>query len=63
VNFFEVLMEQGRGGSSPVSRFFSTHPLTQERIAYTQALVDELPTGQKLIHDDATFQDVRSRLR
>ena len=63
VTFFEVLQRQGRGGSDPVSRFFATHPLTEERIRHTRALVDELPPRQGYVDDSAAFQDVRARVR
>ena len=63
VSFFEVLMEERKGRGDPVARFFSTHPLTEERIRYTQALVAELPPRQHNVDDAAAFEEVRSRVR
>lgn len=63
VSFFEVLMAQSRGGSDPVSRFFATHPLTEDRIRHTQALVGQLPPRQEYVDDREAFQAARARVR
>lgn len=61
VSFFEELLSQSRRRADPVSRFFATHPLTEERIEYTRKLVNQLPP-KELINDEAAFRDMRSRV-
>lgn len=63
VSFFEKLLAQRSGNRSAVGNFFSTHPLTEDRIRYTQALVDGLPPKPELISDEAGFREVRDRVR
>jgi predicted Zn-dependent protease len=58
---FQRLLEQRRRRPSSVERFFSSHPLTEERIAYVEreaAKVDR----PGLTRSEPGFQDVRRRL-
>ena len=65
VSFFQKLleMEQKSGGSS-VPGWFSDHPLTQDRIADIQNLVNRLPpaTLGTLTEDTRAFQDFKARI-
>jgi len=63
VTFLETIMSESQRRSDPVSRFFATHPLTQERINYTRTLVDQLPPQNDFVNDDTAFQEARRRLR
>lgn len=62
--FNELLAEQKRTPSS-VEMWFSTHPLTQDRIDNTQRLVQAIPAAQRrnLQTDSQAFQDFKARMR
>jgi beta-barrel assembly-enhancing protease len=62
--FQKLLAEQQRSPSS-VEQWFSTHPTTQERIANSQRLVNEVPATQRsrLTTDTNAFQSFKSRMR
>jgi predicted Zn-dependent protease len=62
VTMFEKLLAlRGRKPSS-VERFFSSHPLTEERIAETRTLVGQLPARPNPIEDTAEYQRFRKRI-
>lgn len=65
VSFFQKLveMEQQSGGSAPPA-WFSDHPLTQDRIADVQNLINQLPpaTLGTLTDDTRAFQEFKARL-
>ncbi|HET7623048.1 MAG TPA: M48 family metallopeptidase [Gemmatimonadaceae bacterium] len=65
VSFFQKLleMEQQSGGSS-VPAWFSDHPLTQDRIADIQNLINQLPPGTlgTLTEDTRAFHDFKARI-
>ena len=63
ITFFRKLLQEGRAGRNAVEGFFATHPLTEDRIRYTQALIDQLPPKQGLISDEPGFQEVRNRVQ
>jgi len=61
VRFFEKIKAmQGRGLSS-VERFFSTHPPTEDRIAYTRSYIDSISGTAGLTRDSDRFHRVRKR--
>ena len=62
VTFFQKLMAEEKGGGSPVDAWFSDHPLTQDRIADIQRLIDhEDPAILRTLTEDSkafhTFKD------
>ena len=65
VSFFQKLvdMEQQSGASAPPA-WFSDHPLTQDRIADVQNLINQLPpaTLGTLTEDTRAFQEFKARL-
>ena len=65
VSFFQKLveMEQQSGGSAPPA-WFSDHPLTQDRIADIQNLINQLPpqTLGTLTDDTRAFHEFKARL-
>lgn len=65
VSFFRKLlaMEQQSGGSSAPA-WFSDHPLTEDRIADVQNLINQLPpaTLGTLTEDTRAFEDFKSRI-
>lgn len=61
VTMFQKLMANRRGSPGAVERFFSTHPLTEDRIRATERRIQSLPQRQT-ITDDAGFQQVKARV-
>lgn len=60
---FEHLLSERQRRPDGVSRFFSTHPLTEDRIRATRAQAEALPPKSGLIEDETEFQRVRDRVR
>lgn len=65
VTFFQELLEERRRRPTIVEQWFSTHPLTEDRIANTQALIRQLPPAQtrNLIVNSEQFTSMKARLR
>lgn len=63
--FFQVLIEDQQRRPSSVEQWFSTHPLTQDRIAETQALVNQVPASRLsgLRTSDNGYANLKARLR
>ena len=63
-SFFNVLIADQQRSPSTVEGWFSTHPLTQDRIANTQAYINQLPAGQRsgLRTTDSGYANMKSRL-
>jgi beta-barrel assembly-enhancing protease len=59
---FEKLLAQRQRQPGQVEQFFSTHPLTETRIAEVRRLAAELPESPNLIRRDPRFQEVQQRL-
>jgi beta-barrel assembly-enhancing protease len=64
-SFFNVLLEEQRRQPGSVEQWFSTHPLTTDRVAHTQSLINRIPAAQmrNLQRDATAFQNMRTRLR
>ncbi len=64
VSFFQKLMSADRGGGSPVDAWFSDHPLTQDRIADIQRLIDAKDPAilKSLTEDTKSFHDFKDRV-
>lgn len=64
IDFFQVLIDlRGRQPSS-IEQFFSSHPLTEDRIANVRAMIQNLPPAEltRIDRDFKAFQDaVRAR--
>jgi predicted Zn-dependent protease len=63
-SFFNVLLSDQQRAPSSVEGWFSTHPLTQDRIANTQAYINQLPANQRsgLRTTDSGYTNMKSRL-
>ena len=59
-SMFEELLEHRRGQPSRVEQFFSTHPLTEERIQDARNRAQQI--GNRGITDEPQFQDVQRRV-
>jgi beta-barrel assembly-enhancing protease len=62
VKMFRRLLEQRRRQPSSVERFFSTHPLTEDRITSVQRDISALPQRAGLTSRDPEYQQLQSRV-
>jgi predicted Zn-dependent protease len=62
--FFQRLLDEERSGSSGLVAWFSTHPVTQDRIADTEAMIAQLPPAavERAVTDLPQFEQMRRRL-
>lgn len=65
VTFFQKLIEERQRAPSGVEAWFSTHPLTEDRIENTQAFVAEIPAEQRrnLTTNTQAYQQFQARIR
>lgn len=63
--FFNKLMGEQQRAPSKVEQWFATHPLTQERIQNTTAIINATPgsNNARLVTDTREFQNFRARVR
>ena len=57
---FEVLLAQRQGQPGKLEQFFSTHPLTEERVRDARSRAAQL--GDRGITDEPQYQDIRRRV-
>lgn len=64
-SFFNVLLDEQRRQPSAVEQWFSTHPLTTDRVANTQRMIQQVPAAQRtgLRQDSNDFRSMRNRVR
>lgn len=62
VTMFQELLSRQKTQPNAVSQFFSSHPLTQERIQNAQAEIAQLPPKRNLITHDAEFPALKQRV-
>lgn len=62
VTMFQELMAARRSSPGGVEKFFSSHPLTEERIANARAQIATFPPKQNLILQDSRFNQIQARL-
>jgi beta-barrel assembly-enhancing protease len=58
---FEKLLANRRSSPGRVEQFFSTHPLTEDRIRNTQRQIQSLP-ARSTITDEPQFQQIKARV-
>ena len=63
VTMFQRLIDEQQSQPSAVAQWFSTHPLTQDRITHVQSLISQLGGTGNLRRDTDSYQQFRSRLR
>lgn len=63
-SFFNVLLSEQQRRSSSLEQWFSTHPLTEDRVDNTQALVSRYSSAQlsRLRTTDSGYASMKSRL-
>lgn len=63
-SFFGVLLSDQQRAPSAVERWFSTHPLTQDRMNNTQSYINRLPAAQRNGRaNDSGYTSMKSRLQ
>lgn len=62
VTMFQELISRRKSTPGSVEKFFSSHPITEERIQSVQAQIQQLPPKQNLIVRDAEFEGIQRRL-
>jgi len=63
VTFFDELLQERRRNPSRLEQWFSTHPLTEERIANTSRTVSAMNLPANLVTDTRAYQSFRARVR
>lgn len=63
VTMFQRLINEQQRSPSTVEQWFSTHPMTQDRITHVQALISQAGNPRGLTRDNQAYQTFRSRLR
>ena len=64
VTMFQKLMSERRSRPSAVAGWFSTHPLEEDRIAATQATINQLPAAQRnLTRNTSNYNTFVARVR
>jgi beta-barrel assembly-enhancing protease len=65
VTFFNKLLEDQQRQPGRVEQWFATHPLTTDRVAETQALIDQVPLAQRqnLTVNTEQFRAFQQRMR
>lgn len=62
VTMFQKLIQTRKGKPGSVDKFFSTHPLTEDRIKDVTKQIQSLPPKSGLRSDDAEYQAIRRRV-
>lgn len=64
VTFFSELLEERKRRPSALEQWFSTHPLTEDRIEETRSIVNQIPASRLrgLAQDAQDFRSFRSRV-
>lgn len=62
VRMFEELLRRRQGSPGSVEKFFSTHPLTEDRIRNVRRIIASLPARSNLITNEAAYNTMRSRV-
>jgi beta-barrel assembly-enhancing protease len=61
VTMFEELLENQQSSPSRVEQFFSTHPLTQDRIRDARSRASQFQ-GRSVVTDEPEFQNIKRRV-
>lgn len=62
VTMFQELLSRRQRQPGSVEEFFSSHPLTEERIADVRAQIEQLPPRRNLVTNDAEFPGFKQRV-
>jgi predicted Zn-dependent protease len=62
VSMFQTLLAQRQSSPGALEQFFSTHPLSEERIDNIQAEIDALPPTDQLTMHESGFRTLQQRV-
>lgn len=64
VTFFQTLLAEAQRRPIMVEQWFATHPLTEDRIAETRAMIRQIPQAQldRLVVNTTQYQQFKSRM-
>lgn len=64
MTFFETMLEERERRPSTIEQWFSTHPLTEERLAQVRAMIARIPESERrdLIVDTQQYEEFKARL-
>lgn len=62
ITMFQELLSRRQREPGAVEKWFSSHPLTEERIQNVRADIAQLPPNPRLITDDAEYPSFRQRM-
>ena len=62
ITMFQTLMSRQKNEPGKVEQFFSTHPLTADRIRKVEAEITDMTSASGLRTDDPEFQAIRRRM-
>ena len=63
--FFMELLEESGGNSSALAQWFSTHPLTEDRIQHVRQVIQDarIPASSNLRVNSQSYETVKARMR
>lgn len=63
--FFMELLEESNGRSSALAQWFSSHPLTEDRIAHVRQVIQaaRIPASANLTVNSQSYEDMKRRMR
>jgi predicted Zn-dependent protease len=62
VDIFQKLLTARQRRPSSVERFFSTHPLTEDRLSDARREIESLPARSGLVERDAGYRQLQGRV-
>lgn len=62
IDMFQTLLEQRERRPSSIEQFFSTHPLSEDRLENVRQKVEELPSKQGLVTNESGFSSLQQRV-
>jgi predicted Zn-dependent protease len=62
-NMFRTLLAEEKARPNAVSKFFASHPLTEDRIKAVEEKASKLPKKTNLITDEPMFHTIREKLQ
>jgi len=62
-NMFRTLLAEQKQRPNAVDRFFSSHPLTEDRIKDVEEQISKLPKRENLITDEPVFHTIKEKMQ
>lgn len=62
ISMFQTLLEQRERRPSSIEQFFSTHPLSEDRLENVREQIEALPSRQGLVTNEGGFSSLQQRV-